>query len=155
MHRLKQILLPLLMLVAVILLLPLLIPIMLAAAYGDWQFQRTFRREHAGRVFLVCSRRRGWQACLENNILPALPPSVTAVWLETPGGLQDVIRAARLRPRFVSVPYLLLVSKSEITVRALNERLLHLKRPGRRSVTAQAEAQQIIAGVLGPAESRL
>ena len=136
-----------LLLSLLLLLAPLLIPAFailllyaLCLAIYQWLWMCWFCWKYADRVFLICSRRRGWEAFLKNNAAPALPPRVTAVWLEAPGQWQRVTRALELSGRGISKPYLVLVTPRGLKFVPLNQRLQSLKRLGQVSAKAREAA---------------
>ena len=70
----------------VVLLLVLLaaLPIILVRCYFEERKAkkrlRRLRKERAGCVYLICSRRRGWVDFIGNNVAPAMPPTVELAW---------------------------------------------------------------------------
>jgi hypothetical protein len=138
-----------------LLLSPLLVPLFavavvfaLCVSFYSWLWLIWFCWTHADRVYLICSRRRGWDAFLKNNAIPSLPSHITAVWLESPNRLANVVRAARLGGACLSKPFLILVTPFSIKSSPLNHRLLHLKPFGKRSAPVRADARQVIDDAL-------
>jgi hypothetical protein len=136
-------------------LLPLLVPLVAAGiviALGwslcTWLWLVWFCWTNADRVFLICSRRRGWEPFLRNNVIPALPDHVAAVWLEAPQQWTRVVRAIRASNTRLSKPFMVLVTPFGIKTTPLNERLVHLKRFGKRSSEIRADARAVIDAAL-------
>jgi len=135
----------------VLLLSPLLAALFVLAAFFaicvsfyKWVWLVWFCWTHADRVYLICSRRRGWEAFLTNNAIPSLPSHIKAIWLESPNQLANIVRAARLGGAFSSKPFLILVTPFGIKSSPLNRRWLHLKPFGKRSIRVRDDARHVI-----------
>ena len=117
----------------------------------EWACNRWFCYRNAGRVYLVCSRRHGWDALLRNNLIPVVPDDVTVIRAESSQGHETVLRLARRNTNQISTPYLALVTRKGVRSRSLNHRLQGIKNRGKRST----DAQQQIAIVLSKALAEL
>lgn len=141
----------LIVVLVLILLSPLLVLLFAAAmlisvciACYSWMWLVWFCWRHADRIYLICSRRRGWAEFLANNVIPALPDHVTPVWIESPKRLAHVIRAMRLSRSALSKPFLILITPFGIKSTPLNERLYHLKRFGKGAATVRADVRRVV-----------
>ena len=125
---------------AAILCIPVLIYV---AARAVW-----FRYKNRGKVFLVYTRRHGWNEFIRNNFIPAFAPHVEAIeyprgcepW---PAALAHVYAAGRNKP------YLAKVSLRGVRYIALHELLLPLKPHGARRADVQRELRQMLAARVG------
>lgn len=138
-----------------VLLSPLLLPlaalfvlVAICVSVYSWFWLLLFCWMHSGRVYLICSRRRGWEPLLKNNVIPILPDCVSPVWLEAPGAMRNVVHAGRLAHVFLSKPFLVRVARFGLHSTPLNSQLAHLKPRGAVSESAQREAQNIVASAL-------
>lgn len=134
---------------------PLLIPLAAlflviatcVSVYG-WLWLRYFCWTHSDRVYLICSRRRGWEPLLRNNVVPVLPNHVSSVWLETPGALRDVVHAGRLSGVLLPKPFLIRVTRFRLLSVPLNSKLVGLKSLGAVSNSVRQDAQKIVETAL-------
>ena len=127
-----------------ILLSPLLLPLfivvallaILVACY-HWLRFLVFCLSHLDDVYLVCSRRRGWEPFLANNLIPVLPPYVKAIWIESTSTHKDLLRALRPRRCVTAIPFLALVTPTGIQCKSLNRLLVEYKQHGKPSNAMQ------------------
>jgi hypothetical protein len=150
-EQMKKLAVILLLLVLLPLLVPLValgIVIALGWALCVWLWLVWFCWTNADRVFLICSSRRDWEPFLKNNVIPALPDHVSAVWLEAPQQCVNVVRAVRASQVRQSIPFMILVTPFGIKSTPLNGPLQHLKHLGKQSSEVGSDARAIIDAAL-------
>ncbi len=138
-----------------LLLLPLVIPFMLGGLIAAAAFD-IYRRAwlllycwtHAESAYLVCSRRRDWGPLLQNNVIPALPQQVSAVWTETTDRSDRVLRAIRLSQINTAKPFLILVTRFGLRWESLNQTLQNWKEHGKEDVETRIAMRQLIERTL-------
>lgn len=145
--------------IAVVLLLsPLLVPLvaflvvfsLVVSAYS-WLWLLCFCWTHVDEVYLVCSRKRGWEPFLRNNLVPVIPDSLLPIWLESPESRANVVRAGRLSNVFLAKPFLIRVTRFRLLSLPLNSQLAELKCLGAISETARHDARKILNAALAKA----
>lgn len=106
---------------------------------------RRFVARHDGAAFLVCSRRRGWEPYLRNNLTPATP-EVVPLWREEIGrDRRDWYALTWPIPYpLPKIPFLAVVAGGQVVFESLNQPLQHLKRRARRSHEAGAAGREIV-----------
>lgn len=147
--------------IAVVLLLsPLLVPLVaflvvfslvvfsLGVSAYSWLWLLCFCWTHVDEVYLVCSRKRGWEPFLRNNLVPVLPDSLLLIWLESPESRANVVRAGRLSNVFLAKPFLIRVTRFRLLSLPLNSQLAELKCLGAISETARRDARKILNAAL-------
>jgi hypothetical protein len=125
----------------------LLAVIVLAARrlYG-WALLRWRSWRSGNWRYLVCSQRAGWHEFVINNLLPALPPGVSPIWVEygrapsNNAAVASILHCGAARPK----PYLAEVGPLRTRVRPLHEELLPFKQFGR----ADHEVQRLLCELL-------
>ncbi|HEX2476480.1 MAG TPA: hypothetical protein VHK01_17130 [Lacipirellulaceae bacterium] len=133
----------LLVVLAVVVFIPVLVYLLYRLLEAMW-----FRYSNRGRVFLVYTRRHGWNEFLCNNLFPAIAPDIVPV---------EYARGREPWPRLLShiyspgysKPFLAKVSWSGVRYFRLHELLLPLKRHGERREDMQAELRQMLAAQVG------
>ena len=125
---------------AAILCIPLLLFLLLKAAW--------FRYRNRGKVFLVYTRRHGWNDFVSNNLIPAFAGNIEPV--EYPRGrmpwpwqLPYVYAAGRNKPYFAKVSW------RGVRYVALHELLLPLKKHRTRRQEIQAQLCDMLARHVG------
>ena len=121
---------------AAILCIPMLIHLLLKTAW--------FRYSNRGKVFLVYTRRHGWNDFVSNNLIPAFAKTIEPV--EYPRGrtpfpwqLPHIYAAGE------SKPYVAIVSWRGVRYVALHELLLPLKQYRARRQEVQAQLRDLLA----------
>ena len=146
MKALRFLLYPLLTIAILALVAVLFIPLLIIlVARAVW-----FRFINRGKVFLVYTRRHGWNNFVSNNLIPSFAHNVEPV--EYPRGrtpwpwaLSHVYAAG------MSKPYLAEVSWRGVRHVGLHELLLPLKRHGAKRADVQAELRKMLAVQVGTA----
>ncbi len=141
----------LLVAILLILLSPLLLPLFvvlsvvgIAMGVCHWLWMLWYCITHLGELYLICSRRRGWQAFLENNLIPVLPSKVKVIWIEMPNEKRRFIQAIAAGRSAYSVPILALVTLGGIKFASLNRLLINKKHLGRSSQGTRDSVRPII-----------
>jgi hypothetical protein len=130
----------LLVALAAILCLPVLIFLAVKAVW--------FRYSNRGKVFLVYTRRHGWNEFICNNLVPAFAPHIEPV--EYPRGCKPWSSAlSHVYAAGKNKPYLAKVSWLTVRTISLHELLLPLKQYGARRADVQAELRQMLAAQVG------
>lgn len=130
-----------------VLILPFDLIIIVISGARDQLADRRFRIQHIGKVFVVCSRTRGWHEFLTNNVLPVLPQSWTPVWRNRRGWRDSTfVVSAPLRGALSGhrKPMLVLVNRRSYSMLSFHEDLLDLKPHARRSPQIQSQVQTIL-----------
>jgi hypothetical protein len=137
--------------IVLIALSPLLLPLfivmaVLGIAIGVFDWLRTlwYCLVHSGELYLICSRRRGWQPFLVNNLIPVLPSQVQVIWLERPNEKHRFLRSLGHRRSACSVPILALVTLGGIKLTSLNKQLFDMKHLGKSSQATRERLRPII-----------
>jgi len=139
-HTMAKLLIAILLILFSPLLLPLFIVVaILACIVGccHWLGFLVFCFTHLDSLYLVCSRRRGWEPFLVNNLIPVLPVQVKAIWIESPGTQKHLLRALRRQRSVTSVPFLALVTPMGLQCKSLNRPLVEKKQQGKASRMTQ------------------
>ena len=144
--------------VALLFLAPIWVPLLAVlvvvaicvAAYRQLWLLR-FCWKHAGNAYLVCSRKRGWESLLQNNVLPVVPDRLVPIWMECPGPHADVVAAARMSNVFLPKPFVLHVTRFRLESAPLNPELRHLKHQAAVSEAARRDARRILEAALDSA----
>ena len=111
--------------------------------------RRTLRfcRENCGKIFLICSRRRGWYEFLENNLIPAIPENIEPVWIESK------YKDRKVKPLFVAMnrfyspaskPFLLKVESNTLRRKSLNGILQNYKSKGKKDSSIHRDLNKIV-----------
>lgn len=138
--------------IAVLLLLsPLLVPlaalfivVALCVSVNSWLWLMYFCWVHVDQVYLICSRKRGWEPFLRNNVVPVLPGKLLPIWLESPAPFANVVRAGRIANVFLAKPFLIRVTRFRLLSMPLNSQLADLKCLGAVSEVARRDARKIL-----------
>lgn len=141
--------------VLLVLLSPLLVPlaailivIALCVSVYSWFWVACFCWTHVGQVYLICSRKRGWEPFLQNNVTPVLPTEILPIWLESPAPFANVVRAGRLANVFLAKPFLIRVTRFRLLSAPLNSQLADLKCFGAVSELARRDVREILNATL-------
>jgi hypothetical protein len=137
-------LLPFILLAALVTLLGGPVYYMLA-----WYRARQFCRRHDGDVYLICSRRRGWEPFLRNNLFP-VTKDVVVIWkddAECSRKTWSVLKwmLANSPPK---IPFVVFVGRKQVFVESLNGPLQAWKRQGKRSVDASEAGGRVLQDTL-------
>lgn len=111
---------------------------------------RRLRKERAGCVYLICSRRRGWFDFIGNNVAPALPPTVELAWYKVnPRAATTADDLTFLLWRCggggTSKPLMMMVGKDDIRTESLHEALVPLKTTVKKDTATQERCRAILA----------
>ena len=129
---------------AIVLFLPVIGVVLIALPailVWKWYRKHQFVRAHEGTAFVIVTRRHGWKELIENNVVPALPAGVVAVW---DGDRMDGFRPTDLPEIRPTRPYLISLRGRRVSVRPLHEDLRPFKQRGKRNEATQAEIRRLI-----------
>jgi hypothetical protein len=126
----------LIMVCALVLCIPILVVLFVNALW--------FRYRNRGRVFLVYTRRHGWNEFLCNNLFPAVVPDIEPVEY-TRGREPWPQLLSRIYSPGYNKPFLAKVSWTGIRHVGLHELLLPLKQHGARRPEIQAQLRDMLA----------
>jgi hypothetical protein len=132
-------------------LIILVIPLILSCEMKDAISMRLFRRREQGRIYLICTSKRGWHDFLNNNVIPVVPDGVRVTWQKT--GHSDehpTIFAYLVHSRIAGVPkpYFVRITARHPVCRSLNPALRPLKASSRKSWETQQACAQVIKQTL-------
>lgn len=116
---------------------------------------RRYCRKNDGRCFLVWTSRRGWHDFTVNNVLPALPESVSSVRTgmrahPPPVRLMQLLWRHKVR---LARPYLLRVRRTGIVGLPLNGPLGALKACGKKDEKVRSLVRHVILEAMRPEEA--
>lgn len=142
--------------IAVLLFLsPVLVPLAalfvvfaLCVSVYHWLWLLYFCWTHVGREYLICSRRRGWEPFLQNNLVPILPEQISTVWIEAAKPTADVLHAGRIANVFFAKPFLIRVTRFRLLSVSLNPLLANPKCHGAVSESVRVEARRVVETAL-------
>ncbi len=122
---------PILLLIALI-LVPVVLPFRMVK-------RLRFLRRNDGLAFLVVTRRNGWFEFIQNNVVPALPPTVSCAWAhgtrtERPHPLFTYLPTL---PRPPPRPFLIQVDSYRLKLIPLHDDFWPLKALGKRDPQTQ------------------
>jgi hypothetical protein len=125
---------------AAVLCIPILVFLLLKAAW--------FRYSNRGKVFLVYTRRHGWNDFVSNNLIPAFVNNIEPV--EYPRGRTPFPwQLPHIHAAGQSKPYFAIVSWRGVRYIALHELLLPLKQYRARRLEVQAQLRDMLARHVG------
>jgi hypothetical protein len=136
----KFLVVPLVVMLVVLCLIIFCIPI-LVLVLGNVVW---FRWRNRGKVFLIYTRRHGWNEFLYNNLFPAVVPEIEPVEYTRGRDAWPWLLSNIYSPGY-SKPFLAKVSWSGIRYIGLHELLLPLKKHGARRTDIQAQLREMLA----------
>ena len=133
----------LVVILAVVVCIPVLVYVLYLLAEAIW-----FRYRNRGKVFLVYTRRHGWNEFLCNNLFPAIVPDIEPVEYSRGRGPWPRLLSHVYSPG-LSKPFLAKVSWTGVRYVGLHELLVPLKQYRARQPDVQAQLRDMFAPQIG------
>jgi hypothetical protein len=132
---------------------PLLLAVVLVCTpFILFRFWRAARRlgkyciANDGKIFLICSRRRGWNELLVNNLIPVVEDSATVCWVgHGPSESDPTVVPGEIatRIRHCTKPLVVLVTRRGLMMTSLNGPLQQWKTRGRKNPRSRKPLRRI------------